>query len=83
MIPTLKQYDGQQLKFIGFIHFGINTFLDREWGEGNEDLSQFIPTELNRTGQRLDGVSRHTHGASKAGDRAVPNRSHADSFGRT
>lgn len=45
--PSQKQYDWQKLEFIAFIHFGINTFLDHEWGEGNEDISQFNPTALD------------------------------------
>ncbi len=49
VIPTPRQYKWQKLEFIGFIHFGINTFLDREWGEGNDDLSRFNPTELDVT----------------------------------
>ena len=45
--PSQRQLDWQAMEFYGFIHFTVNTFTDREWGNGNEDPSVFAPTELN------------------------------------
>ena len=45
--PSKRQLNWQQMEFYGFIHFGINTMNDREWGLGNEDLSCFNPRELD------------------------------------
>ncbi|WP_157007470.1 alpha-L-fucosidase [Agromyces laixinhei] len=43
--PTEAQLDWQELGLTAFVHFGINTFYDQEWGHGTEDLSRFDPTD--------------------------------------
>ena len=53
VVPTPQQIEYQKMEFIGFIHFTVNTFTDREWGSGAEDPDVFNPSELN-TSQWID-----------------------------
>lgn len=41
IIPTPQQLRWQQLELTAFFHFGINTFTNREWGDGKEDPKLF------------------------------------------
>ncbi len=45
--PSERQIAWQRREFTGFLHFGINTFTDREWGTGKEDPKLFQPTALD------------------------------------
>ena len=47
VVPTPPQLRYQQQELIGFLHFGVNTFSDSEWGTGREDPRSFNPTELD------------------------------------
>ena len=44
VIPTPGQVEYQHMEFIGFIHFTVNTFTDKEWGYGDESPEIFNPT---------------------------------------
>lgn len=47
LVPTRRQLDAMENGFIGFLHFGPNTFTGREWGSGFEDPAVFDLKELH------------------------------------
>ena len=47
IVPSERQIKFQQLEFYAFIHFTVNTFTDKEWGDGTESPEIFNPTKLD------------------------------------
>lgn len=45
--PTRAQLRWQRDELALFVHFGVNTFTDREWGDGTESPSLFNPSDLD------------------------------------
>lgn len=46
-VPTSGQLAWHQTGMYAFVHFGLNTFNDLEWGYGNTPASTFDPEDLN------------------------------------
>jgi alpha-L-fucosidase len=57
-VPSRAQLQWQRDELAMFVHFGVNTFTDREWGDGREDPAMFAPTRLD---------ARQWAGAARAG----------------
>ena len=71
--PTAAQLRWQRDELAMFLHFGVNTFSDREWGDGREDPAIFDPA-------RLDAM-QWARAAREAGFRAlILTAKHHDGF---
>lgn len=46
-VPSERQVQWERLGVTGFLHFGVNTFTDREWGNGDESEKVFNPTNFD------------------------------------
>lgn len=47
IVPNRRQLIIQDMKYYAFVHYGINTFTNREWGNGKESESIFNPKKQN------------------------------------
>ena len=47
VVPLQRQIEYQKTEFYAFVHFTVNTFTDKEWGDGTESETCFNPTELD------------------------------------
>jgi len=56
VLPRANQTDWMRLERTFFLHFGVNTFNEVEWGTGREEPSIFNPTALDAN-QWLDAVT--------------------------
>ncbi|MCI9191551.1 MAG: alpha-L-fucosidase [Lachnospiraceae bacterium] len=47
IIPSRRQLRFQQTEFYAFIHFSVNTYTGKEWGDGTEPESIFMPDKFD------------------------------------
>ena len=46
-LPTNQQVDWLRMEWYAFVHFGLNTYTNQEWGYGNESPGLFNPQQFN------------------------------------
>jgi len=46
-LPSKAQLDYHKEELAAFIHYGMNTYTDSEWGDGQENPQNFNPTNLD------------------------------------
>jgi alpha-L-fucosidase len=56
--PTPRQLAWQQLETTAFLHFTVNTYTDKEWGDGTESPQIFNP--VNFDADKLVGILKET-----------------------
>jgi alpha-L-fucosidase len=72
-LPSRQQVAWQRDEFAIFLHFGVNTFTDREWGDGTENPAIFAPAALD--------ARQWTRAARAAGAKAaILTAKHHDGF---
>lgn len=46
IVPSKRQLKYQETEFYAFFHFGMNTYTNREWGDGTEGPGVLIRRNL-------------------------------------
>ena len=72
-IPTDDQVKWQRMEYYAFVHLGLNTVTDKEWGYGDED-----PTKLNPASLNTDEITRLFKDAGMKG--VILTAKHHDGF---
>lgn len=73
-VPSARQLKWNQTEFYGFFHYGMNTYTNKEWGDGSEDEKTFAPTQAPNPKQWLEAIKA---GGMKGGIAVVK---HHDGF---
>ena len=47
IVPNRRQLLIQEMKYYAFVHYTVNTFTNKEWGNGEESEQVFNPTDQN------------------------------------
>ena len=47
IVPSAQQQKHEAYEFYGFIHFGMNTFLDQEWSDGSASPMTYAPATID------------------------------------
>jgi alpha-L-fucosidase len=55
-VPTQRQLEWEQMEFVGFAHFTVDTFTGKEWGYGDEKETVFNPSDFDAN--QIVGVAR-------------------------
>lgn len=55
-VPSERQLMWNETEFYAFFHYGMNTYTNKEWGNGGEDPNTFAPTKVPNPRQWLTAV---------------------------
>lgn len=55
-VPSERQMKWNETEFYAFFHYGMNTYTDKEWGNGDEPETLFAPTEAPDPRQWLEAI---------------------------